>query len=68
MHDAWDEVKGSVIAILQTAQSTYPSYKITTTGHPLGGGLSYVAAAELRKVGFVVVMVCLTVLYDRRTC
>jgi hypothetical protein len=55
--EAWNEVKASVTAAVAGAQAANPGYRVLVTGHSLGGGISSIAAVELRNTGLVVDMV-----------
>jgi putative lipase involved disintegration of autophagic bodies len=52
-------VKSRVQGAVDGARATYPSYKIVATGHSLGGALATLAAAELRKAGYTIDLVCM---------
>lgn len=49
--EAWSEVKDAVIQGVTAAQKANPSYRVLVTGHSLGGGISAIAAVELRNTG-----------------
>ncbi|KAF6834025.1 lipase [Colletotrichum plurivorum] len=52
--NAWDEVKETIIAAVQSAKSANPDYTVITTGHSLGGAIATIAGAELRREGYAV--------------
>ncbi|KAL0943663.1 lipase [Colletotrichum truncatum] len=50
--NAWDEVKDSVINYVKAAKAANPTFTVIATGHSLGGAISTIAAADLRRQGF----------------
>src|SRR3712207_4057828 len=51
---SWLEAETNVLAAIKQAQAQYPSYKVISTGHSLGGALASLAAAVLRAQGTTV--------------
>ncbi|KAF2814910.1 alpha/beta-hydrolase [Mytilinidion resinicola] len=49
--DSWTEARDGVLNAIKSAAASNPSYKIVVVGHSLGGAISALAAAELRKSG-----------------
>ena len=50
-YNSWLEARTGVLAALKSAASLYPTYRVTVTGHSLGGAIATIAAASLRKSG-----------------
>jgi hypothetical protein len=53
---SWTDARDSVVPAVKQASSSFPAYKIVTTGHSLGGAVSILAAASLRNAGYNVAM------------
>ena len=55
--NSWTQARDEVLSAVKTAVATYPSFKIVSVGHSLGGAIATYAAAELRNSGHVVDLV-----------
>lgn len=53
---SWLDARTDVLRAITTATKSHPSYKITTTGHSLGGAIATLAAAHLRNAGYPVTL------------
>jgi predicted lipase len=56
---AWYEARASVLSSITGICDNYPGYQLVVTGHSAGGAIGTLAAAELRKMGYTAVLVCL---------
>ncbi|KAF2706320.1 alpha/beta-hydrolase [Pleomassaria siparia CBS 279.74] len=51
-YKAYQESEPFYLPALQAAVANYPTYRLTLTGHSLGGGVATVAAGVLRSTGY----------------
>ncbi|KAJ5223285.1 hypothetical protein N7468_007827 [Penicillium chermesinum] len=49
---AWGSGANDITAQVQSAQSTYPGYKLVVTGHSLGGAIAALGGSALRNAGY----------------
>ncbi|KAF2632544.1 alpha/beta-hydrolase [Macroventuria anomochaeta] len=54
--ESWVDAQGSVVTAVTAAATKYPAYKISVTGHSLGGAIAPFAAAQLRNQGLSVAL------------
>lgn len=50
---AWREARQEVLAAITGTCDKYPGYQLKVTGHSAGGAIATLAAAELRKKGYI---------------
>jgi len=53
---SWLDARDSVLPAVQQAITAFPSYRITITGHSLGGAVATLAAASMRTAGYNVAL------------
>jgi predicted lipase len=53
---SWVDARDSVLPAVQQAIAACPSYRITVTGHSLGGAVATLAAASMRTAGYNVAL------------
>jgi pimeloyl-ACP methyl ester carboxylesterase len=53
-YSAYLDEADTILSTLVTLKKKYPSYRIVTTGHSLGGALAQIAATDLRIKGYEV--------------
>lgn len=56
----WGNISATVLPIIKCASTLYPSYRVTFTGHSLGGALSTIGATLLRNADQTVDLVSLS--------
>ncbi|KAF9699096.1 hypothetical protein EKO04_003098 [Ascochyta lentis] len=49
--NSWVDARTTVLPAVKAASTQYPSYRISVTGHSLGGAIAPIAAAQLRNQG-----------------
>ncbi|KAH6620102.1 Alpha/Beta hydrolase protein [Boeremia exigua] len=53
---SWLDARATVVPAVKAAVANYPAYKITVTGHSLGGAIAAFAATQLRNLGLGVAL------------
>jgi predicted lipase len=53
---SWKDAQGRVVPAVKQASAAFPTYKVTVTGHSLGGAIATLAAASLRNAGYSVAL------------
>ena len=54
--NSWVDARSTVLPTVKAAYAQYPTYKISVTGHSLGGAIAPFAAAQLRNEGLSVAL------------
>lgn len=65
--ESWNAARPLVLDAVNSAKSSHPDYQVVSTGHSLGGALATLAAADIRKSGHDVELVC-CLFYSIFTC
>ncbi|KAF1934258.1 alpha/beta-hydrolase [Didymella exigua CBS 183.55] len=55
-YQSWLDARDTVTPAVQAAVKKYPAYKVSVTGHSLGGAIAPFAAAQLRNKGLAVAL------------
>lgn len=55
-YQSWLDARNTVVPAVQAAASQFPAYKVSVTGHSLGGAIAPFAAAQLRNQGLAVAL------------
>ncbi|CAK69504.1 unnamed protein product (macronuclear) [Paramecium tetraurelia] len=50
--ETYDDVSAEVLAAAKHLKEKYPTSKLLVTGHSLGGAVAYLAAVDLKKLGY----------------
>jgi len=54
---AWLDIRDDILKAAKETHEAYPSYKVVSTGHSLGGAIATLAVGDLRDQGHVVDLV-----------
>lgn len=47
--EAWEEIRGKIVPLVEQARIEHPDFRVRITGHSLGAALATLAATELRR-------------------